>query len=124
MATTSHRELRVWQIAMEIATTSYILAKRLPREGLFGLTSQIRRAAASVPANIAEGYGRYSKKETFRVRASPGPRPQARCQRRNDRALNRSGFWNRWLGSTNTTTNIPKLMTNPTISTSSRLLAR
>ena len=75
MATTSHRELRVWQIAMEIATTSYILAKRLPREGLFGLTSQIRRAAASVPANIAEGYGRYSKKETFRVRASPGPRP-------------------------------------------------
>jgi four helix bundle protein len=66
MGTTSHRDLRVWQIAMDIATMSYGLAKRLPREEYFGLTSQIRRAAASVPANIAEGYGRYSKNETIR----------------------------------------------------------
>lgn len=66
MGTTSHRDLRVWQVAMDIATMSYALAKRLPRDELFGLTPQVRRAAASVPANIAEGYGRYSKQETIR----------------------------------------------------------
>jgi len=51
---------------MEIASDCYTLAKRLPRDELFGMTSQIRRAAASVPANIAEGYGRYSNRETAR----------------------------------------------------------
>ena len=66
MAGTSHRDLRVWQVAMEIASDCYALAKRLPRDELFGITSQIRRAAASVPANIAEGYGRYSNRETAR----------------------------------------------------------
>lgn len=66
MPGTSHRELRVWQRAMEIATDCYALAKKLPREELFGLTSQIRRSASSVPANIAEGYGRFGRKETIR----------------------------------------------------------
>jgi four helix bundle protein len=66
MAGTSHRDLRVWQTAMEIATDCYSLAKRLPREELFGLTSQLRKAAASVPANIAEGHGRYTVKESIR----------------------------------------------------------
>ena len=67
MPGTSHRELRVWQRAMEIATVCYALAKKLPRDELFGLTSQIRRAASSVPANIAEGYGRFGRKETIRL---------------------------------------------------------
>lgn len=66
MSGTSHRDLRVWQTAMEIATDCYTLSKRLPRDELFGLTSQVRRAAASVPANIAEGYGRYSINESVR----------------------------------------------------------
>ena len=63
---TSHRDLRVWQIAIAIASDCYAVVKRFPHDELLGLTSQIRRASASVPANIAEGYGRYSKKETIR----------------------------------------------------------
>ena len=66
MPGTSHRDLRVWQAAMEIATDCYTLAKKLPREEVFGLTSQIRRSAASIPANIAEGHGRYTFKEGIR----------------------------------------------------------
>ena len=47
---------------MALAEECYRLTRKLPREELFGLTSQIRRSAASVPANIAEGYGRDSTK--------------------------------------------------------------
>jgi four helix bundle protein len=51
----------VWQEAMTLVEESYRFSQSLPREELFGLTSQLRRAAVSVPANIAEGYGRDSK---------------------------------------------------------------
>jgi four helix bundle protein len=54
----SYRDLRVWQAAMQLAKECYVLTKRFPREEMFGMTSQIRRAAASIPANIAEGNGR------------------------------------------------------------------
>ena len=54
----SYRDLRVWQDAMTLAEFCYRLTRQFPRDELFGLTSQIRRAAASVPANIAEGHGR------------------------------------------------------------------
>jgi four helix bundle protein len=54
----SYRDLRVWQDAMTLAESCYRLTRRFPREELFGLTSQIRRSAASVPANVAEGHGR------------------------------------------------------------------
>jgi four helix bundle protein len=57
----SYRDLRVWQEGMGLAEACYLLTKRFPRDELFGMTSQIRRAATSVPANIAEGYGRNSK---------------------------------------------------------------
>ncbi|MFZ2030909.1 MAG: four helix bundle protein [Vitreimonas sp.] len=56
----SYRDLRVWREAMLLAELSYRHTKQFPRDGLFGLTAQIRRAAASIPANIAEGYGRES----------------------------------------------------------------
>ncbi|HEX2363780.1 MAG TPA: four helix bundle protein, partial [Bradyrhizobium sp.] len=56
----SYRDLRVWQDAMTLAESCYVLTGRFPRDELFGITSQIRRAAASIPANIAEGHGRES----------------------------------------------------------------
>jgi four helix bundle protein len=56
----SFRDLRVWQDAMALAENCYLLTRPFPREEMFGLTSQIRRAAASIPANIAEGHGRES----------------------------------------------------------------
>jgi four helix bundle protein len=63
MALQSYRDLRVWQEGMALAETCYELTRRFPKAELFGLTSQIRRAASSIPANIAEGYGRAGRKE-------------------------------------------------------------
>lgn len=56
----SHRDLIVWQKSMDQAVAAYRLTASFPSDERYGLTSQIRRAAASVPANIAEGYGRES----------------------------------------------------------------
>jgi four helix bundle protein len=57
-AINSYRDLRVWQESMALAESCYRLTRGFPREETFGMSSQIRRAAASVPANVAEGYGR------------------------------------------------------------------
>ena len=57
----SYRDLRVWREAMTLAELCYRHTKSFPKDELFGLVSQIRRAGASVPANIAEGYGRENK---------------------------------------------------------------
>ena len=54
----SHRDLIVWQRAMDLVTSVYRLTEDFPKSELYGLTSQIRRSAASIPANIAEGQGR------------------------------------------------------------------
>ena len=54
----SYRDLVVWQQAMELAKLCYAKTRSFPRSEIFGLTAQIRRSAASVPANIAEGNGR------------------------------------------------------------------
>ncbi|MGL4511680.1 MAG: four helix bundle protein [Lacipirellulaceae bacterium] len=62
----SHHDLKVWQLGMEIAESVYRLTSSFPREEVFGLTSQLRRAATSVPANIAEGNGRDSAKDYLR----------------------------------------------------------
>ena len=56
-----YRDLVVWQRAMELAEATYLLTKRFPPDEQYGLTSQARRAAASVAANIAEGYGRQTR---------------------------------------------------------------
>jgi four helix bundle protein len=55
---TDYRDLHVWKEAMDLASEVYQVTRRFPRDELFGMTAQMRRAAASVPANIAEGFGR------------------------------------------------------------------
>jgi four helix bundle protein len=58
MGVSSYRDLLVWQEGMALAKNCYTLTRCFPKEELFGLTSQIRRSAVSIPANIAEGNGR------------------------------------------------------------------
>ena len=59
----SYRDLLVWQRAIELTVALYKLTRSFPKEEVFGLTSQLRRASVSVASNIAEGYGRGSKGE-------------------------------------------------------------
>jgi four helix bundle protein len=62
----SFTELKVWQKAHELTLFTYALTERFPRSDQFGLVSQMRRSAASVPANIAEGFGRRTTRELLR----------------------------------------------------------
>jgi four helix bundle protein len=59
----SYKDLVAWQRAMELVTATYKSTAGFPKEEQFGLTSQLRRAAVSIPSNIAEGQGRLSEKE-------------------------------------------------------------
>ena len=59
----SFRDLVVWQRSLQTAVSVYRLTQKFPREEMYGLTSQMRRAAVSVPSNIAEGHGRLSTGE-------------------------------------------------------------
>jgi len=63
MALKTYRELDVWQKAMDLVVAAYGLSKRFPQKEKFGLTGQLRRSAVSIPANIAEGYGRSHRGE-------------------------------------------------------------
>jgi len=56
----SYRDLKVWQLAMDIAEGCYTLTRDFPRSEVYGMSSQIQRASVSIAANIAEGYGRES----------------------------------------------------------------
>lgn len=58
-----YRQLIAWQKAISMVSRAYQLTQGFPREEVYGLTSQMRRAAVSVPSNIAEGQGRRSKGE-------------------------------------------------------------
>ncbi len=57
------KELRIWQKGIEIVKTVYILSKQFPKEELYGLSSQMKRSAVSIPSNIAEGFRRYHNNE-------------------------------------------------------------
>ncbi|HEX4029885.1 MAG TPA: four helix bundle protein [Terracidiphilus sp.] len=59
----SFRDLTVWQRSIQMTVAVYRLTQDFPREEIYGLTSQMRRAAVSVPSNIAEGHGRLSTGE-------------------------------------------------------------
>ena len=59
----SYQDLIAWQKAMDLVTEIYEVSHKFPREEIFALTSQLRRAAVSIPSNIAEGQGRSSRKE-------------------------------------------------------------
>ncbi len=63
MPVRSYRDLIAWQKAMELVRLVYQVTKKFPKEELFALTLQIRKAVVSVPSNIAEGQGRKSTKE-------------------------------------------------------------
>ena len=54
----SYKDLEVWKVAMDLAESCYATTKEFPPEERYGMTAQIRRAAVSIAANVAEGYGR------------------------------------------------------------------
>ena len=56
----SYRDLLVWQAGVELAVACYAATRGFPRDELYGMVSQVRRASTSIPANIAEGHGRDS----------------------------------------------------------------
>lgn len=59
----SYRDLRVWQQAMDLAEQVYLATENFPKQEMYGLTSQLRRSAVSVPSNIAEGKGRNTDRD-------------------------------------------------------------
>jgi len=58
-----HKDLKVWQSSVELVSNIYSLSNQFPKDELYGLTSQMRRAALSIPSNIAEGCARNHDKE-------------------------------------------------------------
>ena len=77
----THKDLRVWQQSIEMVTSIYKMTKAFPKDELFGLVSQMRRAAVSVPSNIAEGYARGTDKEKLHfLRISSGSMSEIETQ--------------------------------------------
>ncbi|MEX0347659.1 MAG: four helix bundle protein [Rhizobiaceae bacterium] len=73
MAVKSYRDLIVWQKAMDLSVEIYRVSEAFPNEERFGLISQVRRSSVSIVANIAEGFGRDSKRDFVRyLRISQG----------------------------------------------------
>ena len=64
-----YRDLKVWQLGIEISLATYRVTESLPQREMYGLTSQMRRAAVSIPSNIAEGHSRGQTKDFVRFLA-------------------------------------------------------
>ena len=65
MKTSDFKELKVWQKAIDLTVAIYSITKQFPPEEKFGICSQMRRSAVSIPSNIAEGHGRSTKNDYF-----------------------------------------------------------
>ena len=77
----THKDLRVWQQSIEMVTSIYLVTKIFPKDELFGLVTQMRRAAVSVPSNIAEGYARGTDGEKLHfLRISSGSMSEIETQ--------------------------------------------
>jgi hypothetical protein len=63
----THKDLDAWKGSIDLVQMVYTVTKKFPRDELYGLTNQLRRAAVSIPSNIAEGAGRGSKKEFIKA---------------------------------------------------------
>jgi four helix bundle protein len=59
----SFKDLRIWQEGIKLVKDIYLLSKKFPKDEIYGLSSQMRRCAVSIPSNIAEGFRRYHNKE-------------------------------------------------------------
>ena len=77
----THKDLRVWQQSIEMVTSIYKITKAFPKDEIFGLVSQMHRAAVSVPSNIAEGYAWGTDKEKLHfLRISSGSMSEIETQ--------------------------------------------
>ena len=77
---TTFRDLIVWQRAYEFVLSVYGLTRGFPKDELYGLTSQLRRAAVSIPANIAEGFKKRGRRDKVRfLNISQGSLEECRC---------------------------------------------
>ncbi len=66
MRVDSYRQLKVWQLGMQLAKEVYLLTQGFPKYEVYGLSSQLQRAAVSIPANLAEGHAKDSTKDFLR----------------------------------------------------------
>jgi four helix bundle protein len=76
----SYRDLQAWKIAMDLVVAIYGLTKTFPREELYGLSSQLRRAAVSIPSNISEGHQQGTKSYTHFLSLALGSLAEAETQ--------------------------------------------
>jgi len=88
----SFRDLEVWQVSMALVERTYALSERFPAAERYGLTSQLRRAAVSIPSNIAEGHGRSTRSYRYHLGVARGS--EAELQTQIELAV-RLGFINR-----------------------------
>lgn len=68
----SYRDLKVWRLGVQIALAVYRVTSAFPKDELYGLTSQARRSAVSIPSNVAEGHARNSTKDYLRYLSIAG----------------------------------------------------
>jgi four helix bundle protein len=81
MTNQNYQDLIVWQKSMELAAMVYKITKKLPKEEIYSLTNQMRRAAVSIPSNIAEGQARHSIKEFIHfLRIAQGSKAELETQ--------------------------------------------